>query len=52
MAKGVQRTEPLPLAVNTQDVVVTVEDVVASSIFGQLEEDSLEHKSSWEKGSK
>lgn len=41
-----------PLTVNTQDVVVTVEDVVASSIFGQLEEDSLERKSSWEKGSK
>lgn len=33
-----------PLNVSTQDVVMTVEVVVASSSFGQLEEDSLEHR--------
>lgn len=35
--------EPLPLTVSTQDVVVALEGVVASSSFGQLE-DTLEHR--------
>lgn len=33
----------MPLTVSTQDVVVAVEGVVASSSFGQLE-DTLEHR--------